>query len=274
MAGPGRTDAEQVDSLTALTVVGSALIGLVVGSFLNVVIHRVPRGDSVVRPRSHCPACGSGIRPRDEVPVLSWVLLRGRCRDCGTGISVRYPLVELLTAVVFVALALKFGPSSTLPAYLYLGAICVALALIDLDTKRLPDAITLPSYPIGILLLGLSAFGDAGWSPLFRGLIGLAAMYAFYFVLRFAYPRGMGFGDVKLAGVLGLYTGFLGWGAWAVALFGGFLFGGIVSIGLVIAGRAGRKSKVPYGPFMVLGALVAVFAGQPLANAYLDFTVR
>jgi leader peptidase (prepilin peptidase)/N-methyltransferase len=99
-------------------------------------------------------------------------------------------------------------------------------------------------------------------------------MYGFYFVLRFAYPKGMGFGDVKLAGVLGLYTGFLGWGAWAVALFGGFLIGGVFSIGLVFAGRAGRKSKVPYGPFMVLGAMLAVFVGQPLANAYLDVTVR
>jgi len=107
-----------------------------------------------------------------------------------------------------------------------------------------------------------------------RALLGLVAMFAFYFVLRLAYPQGMGFGDVKLAGVLGLYTGFLGWGAWAVALFGGFVFGGVVSIALVLAGRAGRKSKVPYGPFMVLGALLAIFAGQPLASAYLDMTVR
>src|SRR3954466_5240525 len=205
MGKPGGADAEQVDSLTALTVTGSALIGLVVGSFLNVVIHRVPRGQSIVRPRSHCPACENGIRPRDEIPVLSWLILRGRCRDCGVGISMRYPLVELLTAVVFVCLALRFGPSSTLPAYLYLGAVSVALALIDLDTKRLPDAITLPSYPIGVALLAVAAVGDSSWSPLLRGLIGLAAMYAFYFALRFAYPKGMGFGDVKLAGVLGLY---------------------------------------------------------------------
>lgn len=263
-----------MDAVWALTVGGAALIGLVVGSFLNVVIHRVPRGASVVRPRSHCPGCQSGIRPRDEIPVLSWLLLRGRCRDCGTAISVRYPLVELLTAIVFVGLALKFGPSIALPAYLYLGAISVALALIDLDTRRLPDAITLPSYPVGLALLAVASAVSGEWAPLLRGVIGLAAMYCFYFALRFAYPRGMGFGDVKLAGVLGLYTGFLGWGAWAVALFGGFFIGGIVSIALVIAGRASRKSKVPYGPFMVVGALLAVFAGQPVAQAYLDFTVR
>jgi leader peptidase (prepilin peptidase)/N-methyltransferase len=257
-----------------LTAIGSAVIGLAVGSFLNVVIHRVPQGNSIVRPRSHCPGCRSEIRPRDEIPVLSWLLLHGRCRDCGERISVRYPLVELLTAGLFVALAVKFGAAAVLPAYLYLGAVCVALALIDLDTKRLPDALTLPSYPVGAVLLAIASATSGEWSPLLRGLIGLVAMFAFYFVLRVAYPQGMGFGDVKLAGVLGLYTGFLGWGAWAVALFGGFFIGGVFSIGLVLAGRAGRKSKVPYGPFMVLGAMLAIFAGQPLANAYLDVTVR
>jgi leader peptidase (prepilin peptidase)/N-methyltransferase len=251
----------------------AGLLGLIVGSFLNVVVHRVPRGESLVRPRSHCPGCSAAIRPRDEIPVLSWLLLWGRCRDCAQPISPRYPLVELLTAGVFVALTLRLGLSASLPAYLYLGAVGVALALIDLDTKRLPNSLTLPSYPIGIVLLAVAVVVDGSVSPLIRGLIGLAAMYAFYFVLRLAYPRGMGFGDVKLAGVIGLYTGFLGWGAWTVGLFGGFLFGGVVSIALVAAGRAGRKSKVPYGPFMLLGALVAVVAGQSLATAYLNLTV-
>src|ERR1700712_3794245 len=158
-----------------------ALLGLAIGSFLNVVIHRIPQGASVVRPRSHCPGCGSGIRPKDEIPVLSWLLLRGRCRDCGEGISVRYPLVELLTAVVFVAPAAKFGAAVAIPAYLYLGAICVALALIDLDPRRLPDAVTLPSYPVGIVLLAISSAASGEWSPLLRGLIGLVAMYGFYF---------------------------------------------------------------------------------------------
>jgi leader peptidase (prepilin peptidase) / N-methyltransferase len=260
--------------VTTLALIFVALLGLAVGSFLNVVIHRVPRGDSVVAPRSHCPGCGSGIRPRDEIPVLSWVLLRARCRDCDEPISARYPLVELLTAAVFVALTIKFGVSAALPAYLYLGAVGVALALIDLDTKRLPDALTLPSYPVGVGLLGLAMVSSDSWTPLLRGLLGLAAMYAFYFLLRFLYPRGMGFGDVKLAGVLGLYTAFLGWGSWTVGLFGGFVLGGVVSIGLVLAGRAGRKTRVPYGPFMIVGAFIAVFVGQPLASAYLDLTVR
>src|SRR4051794_7631066 len=212
------------------------LLGAMVGSFLNVVIHRVPRGESIIRPRSRCPECGAGVRPRDEVPVLSWVLLRGRCRDCRNPISARYPIVELLTAGVFVALTLRLGLSLALPAYLYLGAVGVALALIDLDTKRLPNSLTLPSYVVGIATLALALLGDDSWTPFLRAIVGLCAMWAFYALLWFLYPRGMGWGDVKLAGVLGLYTAFLGWGSWAVGLFGGFLFGGVVSIGLVLAG--------------------------------------
>lgn len=260
---------------TYVPIVLCAVVGLLIGSFLNVVVHRVPRGESVIRPRSRCPGCEAGIRARDEVPVLSWLLLRGRCRDCGAPISVRYPLVEMVTAVVFALLALRIGVTTALPAFLYIGAVGVALALIDLDTKRLPDVLTLPSYVVGIVLLTVAALTDehAGPSVLLRALVGLTAMWSFYFALRLFYPQGMGFGDVKLAGVLGLFTAYLGWGAWAVALFAGFLFGGAVSIGLVVAGRAGRKSKVPYGPFMLAGALVAVLVGQPLAQAYLDLTV-
>lgn len=250
----------------------ATLIGLVVGSFLNVVIYRVPRGESVVRPRSHCPSCGAGVRPRDEVPVVSWLLLRARCRDCGHPISVRYPLVELLTGLLFGAIALRLGPTAAVPAYLYLVAVGVALALIDLDVKRLPNVLTLPSYVVGIVLLALAALADASTDDLVRALAGMAGMYAVYFALAFAYPQGMGFGDVKLAGVLGLYTGFLGWDVWAVGLFGGFALGGVVSLGLVAAGRAGRKSKIPFGPFMVVGALVAVLAGSALASGYLDLT--
>jgi leader peptidase (prepilin peptidase)/N-methyltransferase len=259
----------------ALIAVPAGVIGLVIGSFLNVVVHRLPRGESIVRPRSHCPGCQSTIRPRDEVPVVSWLLLRGRCRDCSAPIGGRYPLVELLTSAIFVVLALRFGASAALPAYLYLGAVGVALAVIDFDTKRLPDVLTLPSYGVGLALLGLATLlsNDIDTATLVRGLIGLVAMWTLYLVLRLAYPQGMGFGDVKLAGVLGLYTAFLGWGAWTVGLFAGFFLGGIVSIGLVLAGRAGRKSKIPYGPFMLVGALVAVVAGQSLASAYLALTV-
>ncbi|MDX6285422.1 MAG: leader peptidase (prepilin peptidase) / N-methyltransferase [Frankiales bacterium] len=244
------------------------VLGLMVGSFLNVVIWRVPRGESVVRPESHCPGCNKPIRPRDNVPVLSWLLLRGRCRDCGTSISPRYPAVEVLTALVWAAFGLKFGYDAQLPAYLYLGAVGVALALIDIDTKRLPNALVLPSYPIAMALLAIAAGVNGQWGDFVRALLGMAALYGFYFALVLAVPRGMGFGDVKLAGVLGLYLGWLGWGQVIAGGFLGFLVGSVAGIGLMVARRAGRKTEIPFGPFMLLGAFLAVFWGHALANAY------
>jgi leader peptidase (prepilin peptidase)/N-methyltransferase len=260
-----------VSAVTGLLAVLCGVLGLAVGSFLNVVVHRVPAGESVVRPASHCPGCGRAVRPRDNVPVLSWLALRGRCRDCGERISVRYPLVELATGALFAVLAVRFGPDPALPAFLYLGAVGIALALIDVAVKRLPDVLTLPSYVVSTVLLAAAVpFGEAGVGDLLRALGGMAALYAVYFLLVLAYPRGMGFGDVKLAGVLGLYAGWLGWGPWTVALAGGFLLGGVWSIGLLLLGRAGRGSAIPFGPFMLAGALLAVLAGEPLARAYVE----
>jgi leader peptidase (prepilin peptidase)/N-methyltransferase len=241
-----------------------------IGSFLNVVIWRVPRGESVVSPPSACPSCGSAIRPRDNVPVLGWLVLRGRCRDCSVPISPRYPLVEAGTAALFFAVALRFGPAAVLPAYLYLTAVCAALAIIDLDVKRLPDALTLPSYAVGVVLLGLGSLSEP--HQLLRAVLGAAAMFGLYFALCFAYPAGMGFGDVKLSGVLGLYTAWLGWDVWTVGLFLGFLLGGVFGIAVVLAKQGGRKTALPFGPFMILGVFVAIFAGQQLADGYLRLT--
>ena len=249
-----------------------AVTGLAVGSFLNVVIWRVPRGESVVRPPSACPGCGAQIRSRDNVPVLSWLLLRGRCRQCGTSIAVRYPLVELLTAALFVVVTLRFGFDPVLPAYLYLVAVGVALAAIDLDHRRLPDALTLPSYPVVAVLLGLGALLGSDSGDWLRAVLGGAAMFAVYFALCFAYPAGMGFGDVKLAGVLGMATAWIGWGPWAAGLFLGFLLGGVFGVLLMARGRGGRKTAVPFGPFMLAGALLAVLVGQRLAEAYLSLS--
>lgn len=256
--------------MLTLTVAGSFVLGLVVGSFLNVVIWRVPRGESVVRPPSHCPHCDARVRARDNVPLLGWLLLRGRCRDCGHGISRRYPLVELATGLVFVVMALRFGPTAPLPAYLYLAAIGVALWMIDLDVKRLPNVIVLPSYAVAGGLLALAALATGEWDNLLRAGLGMVALYSFYFALAFAYPAGMGFGDVKLAGVLGLYLGWLGWGEVVIGGFLGFLFGGVVGLGLMLVRRAGRKSQIPFGPYMLAGALVAVLWGGALADLYLD----
>ncbi len=201
------------------------------------------------------------------------MLLRGRCRDCAAPVPVRYPLVEALTGVLFVVLALRFGLDPALPAYLYLAAVGTALAAIDLDVRRLPDALTLPSYPVAVVLLGGAAALGSPSGQLVRALLGGAAMYAFYFVLCLAYPAGMGFGDVKLSGVLGLYTAWTGWGAWAVGLFAGFLYGGLFGLALIALGRGGRRTAVPFGPFMLLGALTGVLVGEPLAQAYLRATL-
>jgi leader peptidase (prepilin peptidase)/N-methyltransferase len=251
-------------------IIAAGVAGLLIGSFLNVVIWRVPRGESVASPPSHCPGCDTAISPRDNVPVLSWLLLRGRCRHCGERISVRYPLVELLTAALFALMAWHLGADWDLPAFLYLAAIAVALALIDIDVHRLPNAIVLPSYPVVAALLLVPAVADGRWDDYLRAVLGGLVLFAVYFLLAFIYPSGMGFGDVKLAGVLGGYLGWLGWGVLAVGGFLGFLLGGVLGALLMAVRRAGRKSKIPFGPFMLAGALIAVFSGQQLADLYLD----
>lgn len=250
----------------------SALLGLVVGSFLNVVVHRVPRGESVVSPPSACPGCGQPIGPRDNVPVVSWLLLRGRCRRCRVPISPRYPLVELATAGLFGLMAVRFGLDAVLPAFMYLCAVGLALALIDLDCRRLPDVLTLPSYPAALGLLGVAAAAGSDSGSLLRAVLGGLVMFALYFGLYFVYPAGMGFGDVKLSGVLGMYLGWLGWGVLALGTFLGFFLGGLFGIALIIAKRGGRKTKVPFGPFMLLGVLGAVLGGEQLVDGYVSLT--
>ncbi len=255
--------------LTGLALTISAVLGLAIGSFLNVVIWRVPRDESVLHPPSACPACHGRIRRRDNVPVLSWLLLRGRCRDCGAPISRRYPLIEAGTSVVFVAVTLHLGVTWALPAYLYVSAISVALTLIDLDVHRLPDKIVLPSYGVVAALLVLASWGEQDWSALWRALVCGAILFAFYFLVIIVYPAGMGAGDLKLSGVLGLALGWLGWGPFVVGSFGAFLLGGVYAILLIVTRRAGRKSGIPFGPWMIGGAALGVVAGAQVWDAYL-----
>jgi leader peptidase (prepilin peptidase) / N-methyltransferase len=245
------------------------LLGLAIGSFLNVVIWRVPRSESVVSPPSHCPGCDAAISPRDNVPVISWLLLRGRCRHCSCRISIRYPLVELLTAALFVATAARIGIHADLPPYLCLAAVSVALALIDLDVQRLPDVLTLPSYPVLLALFGIAAGVDARGHDFLRALIGMLVVFGFYAGVRLAYPAGMGLGDVKLSGIVGLALGWLGWGPLIVGAFAAFLVGAVVSIALVAFHNGGRKTRVPFGPFMLIGVVIGVAVGHPVAHAYL-----
>jgi leader peptidase (prepilin peptidase) / N-methyltransferase len=251
-----------------LSIVG--LLGLAVGSFLNVVIHRVPRGESLVRPGSHCPHCGAEVRAWHNIPVVGWLLLRGRCADCRAPISARYPLVEAGTAALFVAVAARFGWSWPLPAYLYLAAVAVALAVIDLDVKRLPDPIVLPSYGVALLLLVPAMIAEHSWTAGVRGLIAAAVLYVAFLIISFF---GMGGGDVKLAALLGIYLGWLGWSSVAVGMFAGFLLGGIFGATLMLTRAATRKTRVPYGPFMLAGAFLAVFAATPIAHWYSSLLV-
>ncbi len=259
--------------MTPFLVGTAAVLGLVVGSFLNVVVWRVPRAESVVRPPSACPACRHAIRPYDNVPVVSWLLLRGRCRDCGAAISARYPVVEATTAALFGLVAWWLGPSWALPAFAYLAAVSVALWLIDIDVRRLPDAIVLPSYPVALALLALASWapgGAADWGALLRAVLAGAALFAFYVVLVVVYPAGMGLGDVKLAGLLGLYLGWVGWSSVVVGAFAAFLLGGVFGALLMATRGVGRRTAIPFGPWMLLGAAVGLVAGPDLADAYLS----
>jgi leader peptidase (prepilin peptidase)/N-methyltransferase len=244
------------------------VLGLVVGSFLNVVIHRLPRDESLLRPGSRCTHCRTAIKPWHNVPVLGWLVLRGRCVHCRQLIGVRYPLVEVGTAVLYVAVTARFGLTLVLPAYLYLAAVAVALAMIDLDVRRLPNAIVLPSYLVCGLLLAPALVAHRDWSSAVRGVVAMAVLWAFYFALALGYPGGMGFGDVKLAGLLGLYLGWLGWSSVLIGAFAGFLLGGMVGAALLVTGRAGAKTAIPFGPSMLAGAMLAVFAAGPVATWY------
>jgi leader peptidase (prepilin peptidase)/N-methyltransferase len=261
----------------SLLILAIGLLGLAVGSFLNVVIHRVPAAQSVVRPASACPSCGHTIRARHNVPVLSWILLRGRCADCSANISVRYPLVELLTAGLFVAVTIELHRRDQLalaPAFLFFTAIGIALSMIDLDVYRLPNAIVIPAYPVlaTLLVAGAVALGDG--QVLLRAAVGAAALTAGYFAIALAYPGGMGFGDVKLAGLVGAVLGALSYQALVVGAFAAFVIGAVVGLTVIALRRGNRRSAVPFGPFMVVGSLVALFVGDPVADTYSRLVLR
>lgn len=253
-------------------VLATGLLGLAIGSFLNVVIHRVPRDESLVEPGSRCPTCATPIKARHNVPVVSWLLLRGRCAYCAAPISARYPLVEAGTAALFMAITLRFGLSLQLPAYLYLAAIGVTLAMIDFDVRRLPDSIVLPSYVVSVLLLMPAGAVEVDWWPAARALCGMAALWAVYFALALAYPSGLGFGDVKLAGLLGLYLGWLSWNAVLLGAFGGFLVSGVGGAALLATGRGTRpgpqQAVLPLGPCLIAASGLAVFVAAPIGEWY------
>lgn len=257
--------------------------GSVIGSFLNVVIYRVPLGRSVISPPSACGSCGHAVRPYDNLPIVSWLALRGRCRDCAAPISVRYPLVELASALAFGVVAWRFlpevftaaGVAATvaaviqLVAYLYFAAVSLALALIDLDTRRLPNSLVVPSYVVGLVAFGAASALTGTWTALATAVLGAVVLGAFYLVLALVRPGGMGMGDVKVAALVGLFAGWLGLPSLLVATIATGLLGGVVAIAMLLAGR-GRGSAIAFGPWLFAGAWVGILVGGPLAAAYLS----
>jgi leader peptidase (prepilin peptidase) / N-methyltransferase len=247
----------------ALAIVLAAVGGLIVGSFLNVVAHRLPRGESLVKPRSRCPQCGTQLRPIDNVPVISWLALRGRCHHCGAPISARYPAVELITAALYVAVVASQDDAARIVLGLLLVTVLIPITLIDLDHRIIPNKITGPAA-----VAALIAIAALDTDFLLEAVIGGLAGGGFFFIAAVLYPRGMGMGDVKLAGVLGVYLGRAVAPAILIALIAGVMVGAAIIARK--GAKEGRKTAVPFGPFLALGGIVAFFVGEDLVDAYLD----
>jgi leader peptidase (prepilin peptidase)/N-methyltransferase len=251
--------------MEAVTFAG--VLGTIIGSFLNVVAYRLPRHESLITPASHCPGCGTPVKPYDNIPVLSWLLLRGHCRSCNEPISPRYPIVEALTGVLCVGVVLAHRSSVGIALGICLVLLVVPAALIDLEHRIIPNRITGPG---AVLALAIGLALDPSGEP--TRLIAAACAGGFLLLAALAYPGGMGMGDVKLAGMMGLFLGTAVGPAILVALLSGTLLGA-----LIIARKGaseGRKTAVPFGPFLALGALVGVFAGQPMVDLYVNHFIH
>jgi leader peptidase (prepilin peptidase)/N-methyltransferase len=240
----------------------AALSGLIFGSFLNVVAHRLPRGESLHFPPSHCPMCETPIRHYDNIPVLGWLMLRGRCRECNGQISARYPIVEALTAILAVAVVLTKHSAHDIVLGLVLVAILVPVALIDLDRRIIPNKITGPAA-VAAVVIGLIT-APAGVP---EQLIAGAAAGGFLLFFALAYPRGMGMGDVKLAAVLGLFLG----RSVGVAILSALLLGSLIGMAIMarVGVEQGRKTAVPFGPFLALGGIIGLLLGPAIVHMYL-----
>jgi leader peptidase (prepilin peptidase)/N-methyltransferase len=248
-----------------VTTVAIAVLGLVIGSFLNVVIARLPQHRSLWMPGSACPTCGAAIAWHDNIPVLSYALLRGRCRACAGRISTRYPLVEATTAALFLGALARFGLGPDFAIAAVLLATLVAVTVIDLDHQIIPDVITLPGIVAGFL--ANVATGRLSWS---ESVLGIALGGGVFFAIILASGGGMGGGDMKLGAMLGA---FLGWKLTLVALFSAVVVGGALAVVVLASGRLGRKDPIPFGPFLAVGGAAALFWGERWLTWYLDVFV-
>ncbi len=241
----------------------AGVLGAVFGSFLNVVAYRLPRHESIVKPASHCTRCGTPVKPYDNIPILSWLLLRGHCRSCASAISPRYPLVEALTAALCVGAVLVHHSASAIALSIVLILLVVPIALIDLEYRIIPNKLTALG---AVLALAIGLALDPAGEP--ERLIAAAAAGGFFLLAALAYPGGMGMGDVKLAAMLGLFLGAAVAAALLIALLAGVALGAVVIARK--GARDGRKTAVPFGPFLALGALVAVFVGPQFVAVYVN----
>lgn len=248
----------------------AAVLGLVCGSFVNVWIARIPAGEQWVKGASHCPRCRHELVWYDNIPLVSWLLLRGRCRYCSEPISAQYPLVELATGALFVGAYWRFGWSVLFVVLAYVAMVSVALSVIDARTRRLPRSLTYPSYPIIALGVIVHAMVEGDAWIVARACIGMAAVGGFYTIMWLLVPHGMGRGDAVTAGFLGLVLGAVGWPAVAVGAIAGPLVGGVAGIVAIIRQRRSRGIRIAYGPWLIGGAWIGILGGQAIGDWYLD----
>jgi leader peptidase (prepilin peptidase)/N-methyltransferase len=236
--------------------------GLLLGSFLNVVAYRLPRGESLATPASRCPGCDTPIKPYDNVPILSWLLLRGRCRSCGTSIAWRYPLVELTTALLMALTVVVVGANEDVWLGLVFVLLLVPVTVIDIDFRIIPNKLMIVGTVVALALLAVTRSDDIP-----EHLIAAFAAGGFLFVAALAYPGGMGMGDVKLAFVMGLFLG----RDVGVAMLAGLVAGSVVGVAIMArkGTKEGRKTAIPFGPFLAFGGLVGLYAGDPVVDWYL-----
>lgn len=254
----------------ALLVAFTGVLGLIFGSFGTVAAWRIPRRETIVSGRSKCPRCGAQITALENVPVLSWLILRGKCRHCGNPISVRYPLIELTTGILFALSAAKFEWSVETFVYAAFFWVLVVLTVIDLDHKLLPNRVVYPAFVVGWAGLVAAAIVDGTTDRLLDAAIGAGIFGGTFFLIALIAPRGMGFGDVKLAFVLGTFLGYVRIGLVPLGMFLAFLTGALTGLAVMLASGGGRKMQIPFGPFLALGTAIAIFAGDPLLDWYLE----
>jgi leader peptidase (prepilin peptidase)/N-methyltransferase len=254
--------------MSTIVEIVAGIVGLMIGSFVGVVVDRVPRKESIVSPPSHCVACSAPILAYDNIPLVSYVILRGHCRHCGAHIPPRDAMLELGTGALFVLLAWRLGSVWELPAYCVLAASLVAISAIDVKHLRIPSPIVYVTAALGVPLLVLASAGTHNWSALLSALIGGVAAFVAFFALFYAVPKGIGFGDVRLAGLCGGFLGWIGYREVIVAFLLSFIVAGVPAAILLAMHKVQRKTQIPFGPFIAAGTVITVLFAHPLVHAW------